>query len=160
MNLPEISNSGAASVVQSGSLHIAAPPEETFPLFSAPGEKLWVDGWDPVVLSGDGLERGTVFITDVDEKTFWIVVDYDRDARHVRLARVAPKSRAGTVDVRVESDGGKGSLVTVTYELTSLSERGDVMLAELDQDGYETMMRGWEQAIRDAAIDYEQVVGN
>ena len=145
-------------VLRTGTLHVEAPPDRAFMLFTAPGEELWVDGWDPTLLSGDGLEEGTVFLTDVGEPTVWIVVDFDRSARHARYARVAPGTRAGTVDVKVAGDGNGESVVTVTYELTALSEQGDRMLNAFDEGAYADMMTTWEQMIRDADIDYESAL--
>ena len=141
-------------VVRTGSLRVEAPPELAFKLFTAPGEKLWIDEWDPAVVSGDGLERGTVFITDIHETTIWIVVDFDREARHALYARVAPDSRAGTVEVSVDPDGDGGSIVRVSYELTGLSEAGNGILRKFDETSYAAMMLTWEQMIREANIDY------
>ena len=142
-------------VVRTGTLHVEAPPGKAFELFTGPGEELWIEEWEPTVLSGDGLAAGTVFLTDIGEPTVWIVVDFDRDARHARYARVAPGTRAGTVDVRVAADTAGQSIVTVTYELTALSEEGNRMLEAFDEAAYASMMRTWEQMIRDADIDYE-----
>ena len=142
-------------VVRTGTLLVEAPPGKTFELFTGPGEELWIEEWEPTVLSGDGLTAGTVFLTDIGEPTIWIVVDFDRDARHARYARVAPLTRAGTVDVRVAADAAGESIVTVTYELTALSEDGNRMLEEFDEAAYAGMMKQWEQMIRDADIDFE-----
>ena len=39
---------------------------------------LHLDGWHPVILSGDGTEKGTVFVTSHNEEvTIWVVVDFD-----------------------------------------------------------------------------------
>ena len=148
-------NADPIHVVRTGSLHIEAPPHLAFELFTAPGEELWVEGWKPTVLSGDGLAAGTVFVTDVHDPTIWIVVDFDRELRHARYARVSPGSRAGTVDVKVESDGDGGSIARVTYELTGLSEAGNEQLREFDEQAYAQMMESWEQMIRDAHIDFD-----
>ena len=84
------------SVERSGKFHVDVPPEDAFPLFTAPGERLWVPGWDPVILGGwDGLERGTVWLTgDGEDRTIWLVVDYDPESFHARYARITPASRA------------------------------------------------------------------
>ena len=141
-------------VIRTGDVHIEAPPDQAFVLFTGPGEELWIEEWDPTVISGDGLEAGTVFLTDMGEPTVWIVVDFDRDARHARYARVAPRTRAGTVDVRVTTDGEGGSIATVTYELTALSEEGNRILEAFDEASFGATMSAWEQMIRDADIDY------
>ena len=142
-------------VVRTGSLHVAAPPHLAFMLFTGPGEELWIEEWKPVVLSGDGLERGTVFVTDIHGQTIWIVVDFDREKHRARYARVTPDSRVGTVEVKVESDGEDGSIAHVSYEMTGLSEAGNEELSEFDEKAYAEMMKTWEQLIRDADIDYE-----
>jgi hypothetical protein len=142
-------------IARTGTLHIDAPPDSAFLLFTGPGEKLWIEDWDPVVVSGDGLSPGTVFITDIGEETLWIIVDFDRQARHARYARFAPGSRAGTVEVRVDSDGNGKSIARVTYELTALSQAGNDALAAFDEAAYTGMLQAWEQMIRDADIDYE-----
>ena len=142
-------------VVRTGTVHVEAPAAKAFELFTGPGEELWIEDWDPIVLSGDGLEAGTVFLTDIGESTVWIVVDFDREARHARYARVAPRTRAGTVDVKVGAVGENESVVTVRYELTALSEDGNRILEAFDEDAYAAMMTMWEQMIRDADIDYE-----
>ena len=142
------------SVIHSGSLRVDAPPHLAFQLFTAPGEELWVEDWQPTILSGDGLRRGTVFVTDVGETTIWIVIEFDPVARHARYARVAPDSRAGTVDVRVAPDGRGASIATVTYELTGLTAAGEEMLRQIDDQAYRKMMRDWELAIAAADIDY------
>ena len=146
---------GYVHVVRTGTVHVEAPPHLAFALFTGPGERLWIEEWEPTVLSGDGLERGTVFTTDIGEKTYWIVVDFDRETLHARYARVAPESRAGTVDVKIEPDGEGGSLARVRYELTALSEAGNEILETFDEASYAEMMITWEQMIRDANIDYE-----
>ena len=144
------------SVAHTGTLHVHATPEHAFQLFTAPGEKLWVDGWDPEVLSGgDGREKGAVFITRADgNKAYWIVVDYDAEALHARYARIAPDTRAGTVEVFVGSDGAGGAEVEVTYELTALTDEGDRQLARFGPTAYARMLAEWERMISDANLEY------
>jgi len=127
------------------------PPENAIELFTAPGERLWAPDWDPTILSGDGIEAGTVFVTRQGcSTTIWIVVDYDTEPFRARYARTTPGIKAGTVDVSLASDGQGGSEVSVTYDLTSLSEAGNEDLAHFDESAYETMMQQWEQHIRHA----------
>ena len=147
------------NVVHSGTFDLGAPPEQAFHLFTAPGEILWAPGWNPVVLSGDGTEEGTVFVTSHgDETTIWVVVDFDLNAHRARYARLTPGSRAGTVDVRLHANDGGGATVTVKYELTALSESGNRHLAHFDAKAYSEMMKEWEQLIRAANIDFQALV--
>lgn len=144
------------SIAHSGTLHVDAPPEHAFQLFTAPGEKLWIDGWDPVVASGgDGRARGAVFVTNTaGEKAYWVVVDYDEEALHARYSRIAPETRAGTVEVFARDDGSGSTEVTVTYELTALTSEGNKLLADFDSEAFERMLREWERLIRDADLEY------
>ncbi len=144
------------TVTHTGRLRVDAPPEHAFPLFTAPGERLWVDGWDPEVLSGgDGRAKGAVFVTRVGgDPAYWVVVDYDVDALHARYARIAPGTRAGTVEVTVRPDGAGGSEVEVTYELTALTAEGNEELAAFDAHAYAGMLADWERMIREADLEY------
>lgn len=144
------------TVAHTGRLRVDAAPEHAFQLFTAPGEAFWIDDWDPEVLSGgDGRARGAVFVTRVGGRdTYWIVVDYDPEAGHARYARIAPGTRAGTVEVAVRADGAGGSEVEVTYELTALTAEGDGELAAFDAQAYARMLGEWESMIRDANLDY------
>jgi hypothetical protein len=143
-------------IVHTGTVHVTAAPGDAFPLFTAPGEKVWVPGWDPVFVGdGDGLRRGSVWLTnDGEDRTVWLVVDYDPDKLHARYARVTPASRAGTVEVTARPDGSGGTRVEVTYDLTALSADGNEMLADFNNDYFAKMMREWERLIREADIEY------
>lgn len=144
------------SIAHAGTLHVDAPPEHAFQLFTAPGERFWIDDWDPDVLrGGDGRAQGSVFVTRAGgDKAYWIVVDYDASAMHARYARIAPDTRAGTVEVLARSDGTGGTEVEVRYELTALTEQGDRQLAAFDAGAFAQMMSDWEQMIREANIEY------
>lgn len=146
----------ASRIRHTGSVHIDAPPEHVFPLFTAPGERLWAPGWDPVILSGgSGLERGSVWLTaHGDELTIWLVADYDPADFHARYMRVTPTSRAGSVEVFARSDGQGGTVVEVTYELTALNADGNQALAEFDAEQFGHMMAEWERLIGEAEIEY------
>ena len=143
-------------VIRTGTLHVATAPEDAFPLFTAPGERLWVPGWDPVIIGGgSGLERGSAWLTgEGDEHTIWLVVDYDAEKLHARYARITPASRAGTVEVAAQPDGSGGTRVDVTYDLTALSKHGNETLAEFDEAYYAKMMVEWERLIEAADLDY------
>ena len=149
-------NQPLASIAHSGTLRVDASPGHAFQLFTAPGEKLWIAGWDPEVLNGgDGRRKGAVFVTKVaGEKAVWIVVDYDEQALHARYARIAPGNRAGTVEVLARDDGSGSTEVTVTYELTALTRAGNESLAGFDSAAFMRMLAGWERLIRDANLEY------
>ena len=147
-------------VKHTGGFRLAMPPERAIELFTGPGERSWVPGWDPTVLSGDGTEMGTVFVTsDAHSTTVWVVVDYDTEALRARYARATPGVKACTVEVNLHPDGEGGSEVRVTYELTALSEAGNKDLAHFDASAYAAMLREWEQHIRHAEAEIATYFG-
>ena len=96
-----------------------------------------------------------MWVTEVGgDKAYWIVVDYDEDALHARYARIAPGTRAGTVEVTARPDGLGGTEVEVRYELTALTDDGDRKLADFDAEAYTGMLAEWERMIHEANIDY------
>ena len=112
----------AVTINRSGSFELDMTPEYALPLFTAPGEKLWISIWDPVILHGDGYEEGTVWVTaNHGNTTYWYVANYDTEAKRARYVRVTPDADTGTVDVSLMPNGTGGSIVTVTYQLTGLT---------------------------------------
>lgn len=143
------------NVAHSGTFDLDDPPEKAIYLFTAPGEVVWVPGWEPTIMNGDGFEQGTVFLTGHgDEATIWVVVDFDTEAYRARYARITPASRAGTVEVQLHANDSGGSIVEVSYELTALSESGNENLAGFDDKAYAKMLTEWKRLIETADIDY------
>jgi polyketide cyclase/dehydrase/lipid transport protein len=130
-----------------GNLHVSLPVREAFRLFTARGEREWVDGWDPSFPDHveDDASVGTVFVTAAGgHHATWVVVDRDGD-RRIRYARVVTGRDAGTVEVELAPDGD-GSAVTVTYQLTALTVAGKGWLDKF-VDGYPEFMKSWETAL-------------
>lgn len=142
----------AVTLNQSGSFELDMSPEYALPLFTAPGEKLWIPPWDPIILSGDGFEKGTIWITNNHgNTTYWYVSDYDLEAKHAQYVRVTPGGDSGTVDVSIVPNDDGGSVVTVTYQLTGLSTSGNESVEELlDTANYAKMMEDWRTMINDS----------
>ena len=138
-------------VERTGTLALPIAPDEAFAYFTPEGERGWVPGWDPVALHApDGtLSRvGAVFTTaHGGEETLWLVLDFDRDLRRARYARITPGSRLGTVEVRCRAHG-TGTEIEVTYALTSISAGGEAVLSALTEEAYLEMLSDWERKIR------------
>ena len=147
----EFSDFDAVTVKRSGSFELDMNPNRAFPLFTAPGERLWAPGWEPFILNGDGYEEGTVWVTKGHEHTgYWYVADYDTASRHARYVRVTPGADAGTVDVSLKPNGTGGSTVHVTYQLTALSEAGNEHLSKsFTEPKYAEMLEHWRTLIND-----------
>ena len=130
-----------------GDLRVPLPPGDAFRLFTPLGERDWVHGWDPRFPAPDGDDSapGTVFTTAAQgHRAIWLVVDRD-DGRGIRYARVVDGRDAGTVAVRLAAADGY-TRVTVTYELTALTEAGDRWLRRFT-DGYPAFLQSWEHAL-------------
>ncbi|GAA0480968.1 hypothetical protein Ade02nite_56130 [Paractinoplanes deccanensis] len=130
-----------------GDFRVALPLAAAFRLFTARGERAWVEGWEPrfPLPIEDDAEVGTVFETDAGgQHITWIVIDRIGD-RLIRYARVATGRDAGTVEVAL-APSGSGSRVTVTYRLTPLTPEGGQWLAAFAAD-YANFLSSWESAI-------------
>lgn len=119
---------------------IAAPLD----LFTPEGERAWAAGWDPsypAPAEADS-EPGTVFLTQHGPHPgTWIVASRE-PGRSIRYTRVLAGQDAGTVTVTLDSE----TQVTVSYDLTALSEPGAAHLAQFAA-GYPQFLAHWEQAI-------------
>ena len=153
----DLSDFDALTITRSGSFELDMTPGEAFPLFTAPGEKLWISIWDPVILHGDGYEKGTAFVTsNHGHTTYWFVTDYDTNTKHAQYVRVTPEVNTGTVNVSISSNGNGGATVNVHYQLTGLSPAGNSDLEEsFNESSYAEMMEEWRTMINDnrAKID-------
>lgn len=136
------------------SFRLDAPLARVFPLFTAEGERRWAPGWEPVILSG-AEERGSAFVTrgHTGIETTWIVADYRPTEGRVSYARLAQGSNIGLVDVvcNVAEDGG--TVVSVRYTLTGLSEQGRAFVRDfLEPARYAAMIDEWRDATSAALV--------
>jgi len=126
---------------------VPLPAEAAMPLFTARGERRWVEGWEPEFPAGEPAEEdeGTVWVTTAgDRSTYWVVAA--KDADRVRYARTTPGLSAGTVELRVRGSDARETRIDVTYDLTALTEAAD---AELDDfaAGFQQEIGSWEGLI-------------
>ena len=134
------------TITCSAELTVGLPRAAALALFTAEGERAWVDGWDPRhPVPGRTAGAGAVFLTEhAGAETTWVVVDQHADG--VRYARVTPGFTAGTVAVAVVEADDARTRVRVTYDLTALGDHGRAWLAAF-ADGYDDEIAGWESAI-------------
>jgi Polyketide cyclase / dehydrase and lipid transport len=143
----------APPATQVRSFRLEAPLARVLPLFTAEGERSWAPGWEPVILSG-AVERGSAFATrsHAGIETTWIVADYRPAEGRVSYARLAHGSNIGLVDVTCTPADGGGTVVTVRYTLTGVSEQGTAFVREfLEPERYARMIEEW-QALTSAAL--------
>jgi|SRR5579859_826854 len=138
----------APAMSQSRSFELPLSCTQALPLFTAPGERLWAEGWEPEMLSG-GTERGSVFRTrDGEHETVWVVAEYAPEQGRASYARIAQGSNMGTVDVHCRALGPTRSEVSVTYTLTGLTPEGRAFVQGfLAPDAYTDFIREWQSAI-------------
>ena len=140
-----------------GSFELAIPAAEAFDLFTAEGERRWVAGWDPTILSACGAtEAGAVFLTHHGgEATIWTVLaaarPTGRSPGRLYYSRVSPGRRAGTVEVRIETAGPR-SRIHVAYDMTALGRAGEPVVTGMTEAGFAAMLGEWKRLI-EAAID-------
>jgi hypothetical protein len=138
----------APAATQVRSFQLDAPVSRVLPLFTAAGERRWVPGWEPLIVSGTE-ERGSVFITRTQEgrQVTWIVVDYRPDEGRVSYARWVEGSNVGLVDVSCQPDPAGGTEVSVRYTLTGLSRDGSALVRDfLADERYAAMIEEWRAA--------------
>ena len=142
----------APPLTQIRSFHLDAPRSQVFPLFTAQGERAWVPGWNPEILSG-AEERGSVFRTQNGhgQEAIWIVTEYKPLEGRVSYASTALGSHIGLVDVACAEPAAGGTDVSVRYTLTALSEAGRAFVRKFLETGhYSRMIDEWRAATADA----------
>lgn len=138
----------APPATQVRSFRLDAPLARVMPLFTAEGERSWVPGWEPVILSGN-VERGSAFVTrgHTGIETTWIVTDYRPAEGRVSYARLAQGSNIGLVDVICTEAEDGGTVVSVRYTLTGVSEQGRAFVREfLEPERYARTIEEWRVA--------------
>jgi Polyketide cyclase / dehydrase and lipid transport len=113
----------------SDTIRVAAPLEETFPLFTASGERRWVPGWDPAfpMPTDDETQPGTVFVTaHGDAVTNWVVTAAEPPTT-ISYSRCTPGEAAGTVTI-ICTSGVDSTEVEVSYDLTALTPAAEPAL--------------------------------
>jgi len=139
----------AVYVDRHSTIKVNYPVEKAIRLFSAEGEKYWIPGWKPLILKGDGFNKGDVFVipasTDHKQSTF-IVVEFNKEKGVALYSRVVQGLSAGLIEINV-TPSGIGSSVEVTYKITSLSKKGAEELSRLSNEAFAKEMSHWEKSI-------------
>jgi hypothetical protein len=137
------------TVHRSAEITVELPREQAMALFTAEGERIWAEGWEPQYpepARRDG--PGAVFTTEHGHhQTTWIMVDHTPE--RIRYARVTEGMSAGIVAVEVLAAENRLTRVRVTYDLTALSSAGETWLAAFDLN-YETEIASWAVEIASA----------
>ncbi len=123
--------------------------EVLFPLFSAEGEKLWVPGWNYIDVSGSKeLYEDYIFMTSNHDfattNAIWLVKRYDPEHLYVQFYKVEPEDKVAVVSVQCEPISITRTRVTVGYDYTSLSQKGEDFIHDHGQTDYEAFIGEWK----------------
>ena len=142
----------AEHVVRSASFTLELPRSRAFEFFTPEGERAWAPGWEPCYLHpADGrAAEGMVFTTSATEETVWMMLRYAPAAGRVEYLRLTPGSRLGVVRVECTSLSPTRTQVSVSYELTALTEAGNAAIRALDDSAFANFIAGWPEAINRA----------
>lgn len=137
-------------------------PGDVFPLYCPVKEKLWCDGWDPVVVysfSG-AVEPDCVFVTEDNGcESAWIVTVYDADKGQVEMIKHTPGVTMSRLNIRIEKVSEGRTRAWITYALTALGPEGDKVLKELTRENFDRAMDAWERAMNHYLATGELLTG-
>ncbi len=123
-----------------------------FPLFSALGEKKWVQGWNPDFLyppKGDFTEN-LVFKTKSNndfEKDFNWITSYLNLKEYLVIYTVFTENRVWTIKVKCNIIEKDKTEAEITYTFTGLNEKGNKINSESLVKMYKNELKDWENAI-------------
>lgn len=146
----------ARTVRLTGTIVLHAPINEVFHLFSPIGEKKWVEGWDPEILSPRDTDwaEGMVFRTVSEgREDIWVVAQLNLQAHRVVYYRTEPGRVVARVEVRCRALDPRRSEATTLYSYVGLSEAGNAHVAEWTDAVYASKMERWEKVINDYLRD-------
>ena len=133
-----------------GRLSVQADPVDAFPLFSPQGERSWVPGWNPEILSSRGGEwrQGQIFRTrDEHGEAIWVVSRLDLKIHEVEYHRVQSGRYVAQVVVRCRPSGRQRSEVTVSYSFVGLSATGNREIEAMTQGAHDEKLECWARWI-------------
>lgn len=147
-------------IERSGTFDLPCSPAEALGYLSAEGERAWVPGWAPVYLhpTTPSNTAGTVFRTQHNgQETHWVVLEFDPASGRALYARLTEGSHLGTVRVECRAEGS-GSVIRVSYSLTSMAPAGNKVLGAMTEEAYPAMLAEWRRLIL-TARDRERGTG-
>jgi hypothetical protein len=123
--------------------------DDLFALMCPVRETEWARGWEPeLVISGSGFaEQGCVFTTRRgSSRSVWVISEYDRRARSLRMIRVTNETEVCQIDIGVEP-ASKGATVAIAYTLTALGGNGAAVVAAFTEEHYAAFIAAWQSEL-------------
>ena len=141
-----------STISHSQDFTMAQPIEALFPLFSAEGEKLWVPGWDyENIMDKKELHEDYIFLTKTHDhaaaQAIWLVKRYEPARHFVQFYKVEPQEKVGIITVKCTELGSSQTQVTVTYQYTGLSPKGETFIQDFTQEAYASFIGEWKQLL-------------
>ena len=138
-------------VSHSTTIRVNATPDETLPLFTAAGERLWIKEWNPTYIYPETGEpkEGMIWKTtdDASIDEIWVTVNYDVTQHTATYVKWSPKNNVTRIDIQCSSIDDTQTLVQVTYTITALSDKELISLEEFTKEHYDSWLRSWERAV-------------
>jgi len=130
---------------------IKGTPGQIFPLLCPVREYDWIPGWktDWVITRSGLAEPGCTFQTpprpgEDGVASIWMITRHAAATCEVEMVKVTPGFTVGKLQFSMSPADDKLTLVTIAYEFTSLSARGDAFLDGFTAQSYEGLMQAWE----------------
>ena len=91
---------------------------------------------------------GTVFITrHGDTETVWVIQKVDRTANTSAYSRLTSGHHAGTVRVECDDRANDQCIVSVEYDMTTLTPDHPQGLDAYGEESFKAMMKEWETRV-------------
>jgi hypothetical protein len=138
-------------VSHSTTIRVNATPDETLPLFTAAGERLWIKEWNPTYIYPETGEtkRGMIWkttnATNIDE--IWVTVNYDVTHHTATHVKWSPEKNVTQIEIQCSSIDDTHTLVQVTYTITALSDEGLHSLKHFTKEHFDSYIKTWEEAV-------------
>lgn len=132
------------------SIKINTNVEKAFKLFTAEGEILWAEGWNPVFYfpESETTLEGSVFSTENNGiKTIWTCIEFDENNSAVKYIRTIPESNTAIVSVKCNFLDENNTMVDVRYNFTSLTESGNDHIERFTEEYYIEFINSWKKEI-------------
>jgi hypothetical protein len=129
-----------------GTIKLAGPVDEVFPLFSPVGERLWVPDWEPELLHPPGVswEVGLIFRTREETRdAIWVVTRLDHAAHRVEYYRVEPGRYVARIEVSCVGRAEHITEASTVYEFIGLSESGNAEIEAMTLGNFNQKMARW-----------------
>lgn len=138
-------------VSHSTTIRVNATPDETLPLFTAAGERLWIKEWKPTYIypkSGEpqqGMVWKTTSEANIDE--IWVTVTYNVEQHTATYVKWSPENNVTRIDIQCSPIDDAHTRVQITYTVTALNNKARTGLQAFTKAHYDHWIMSWEKAI-------------